>query len=66
MELLQVVSDIADILVAIDSCGVAFKDFQPGVGPYGEPQLVKLVADRLTALISIRVSLPLDELQICS
>lgn len=50
MELLQVISDISDSLVAIDSSGVRFKEFQIGVGPYGEPQLVKGVADRLSAL----------------
>ena len=47
MELEQVVTDIADSLKAIDSSGVPFKSFQAGVGPYGEPQLVKLVADYL-------------------
>ncbi len=47
MELEQVVTDIADSLKAIDSSGVPFKRFQAGVGPYGEPQLVKLVADYL-------------------
>ena len=47
MELLEVVTDIADALKSIDSTLAAFKDFQPGVGPYGEPQLVKLVAEHL-------------------
>ena len=36
-----VVSDIADSLVEIDSSGVPFRKFKPGVGPYGEPQLLK-------------------------
>ena len=31
----------ADALKWIDSTGVAHKNFQPGVGPYGEPQLVR-------------------------
>jgi hypothetical protein len=39
-----IVQDIADILKRIDSSRVPFKSFQPGVGPYGEPQLMKLVA----------------------
>lgn len=50
MELEKVTSDIADALVAIDSSGVRFKQFQPGVGPYGEPQLVRLIAAHLNAL----------------
>jgi hypothetical protein len=50
MELLQVATDIADTLAAIDSSRVPFKHFQPGVGPYGEPQLVKGIAARLNAL----------------
>jgi hypothetical protein len=44
IELSQLVADVADCLVEIDSSRVGFKEFQPGVGPYGEPQLVKLVA----------------------
>jgi len=47
MELHQVVTDIADALVAIDASGTPFKSFLPGVGPYGEPQLVRLVAKKL-------------------
>jgi hypothetical protein len=45
----QLIEDIADACVAIDASGVAFKAFQPGVGPYGEPQLVKQVAQFLNA-----------------
>jgi hypothetical protein len=47
MDLKTVVQDIADVLKGIDSSREPFKNFQPGVGPYGEPQLVKLVAERL-------------------
>jgi hypothetical protein len=47
MDLQTVVQDIADVLKGIDSSREPFKNFQPGVGPYGEPQLVKLVAERL-------------------
>jgi hypothetical protein len=50
MELDQLLNDIADALVAVDTCGVAFKTFQPGVGPYGEPQLLRAIAQRLNAL----------------
>lgn len=47
MELQEVVEDIADLLKTIDSAKTPFKAFQPGIGPYGEPQLVKLVAEQL-------------------
>ncbi len=50
MELEQLITDIADALVEIDSSGVPFKNYQPGVGPYGEPQLLAKVASRLTDL----------------
>jgi hypothetical protein len=46
-ELLQLVSDVSNCLYEIDASGTRFKEFQPGVGPYGEPQLVKLIAERL-------------------
>jgi hypothetical protein len=45
-----IVQDIADILKRIDSSRVPFKSFQPGVGPYGEPQLMKLVANGLNSI----------------
>jgi len=44
MELQELVSDTADALVNVDASRVPFRTFQPGVGPYGEPQLVKLIA----------------------
>jgi hypothetical protein len=37
-------NDIADAFVAIDHSMVPFRQFKPGVGPYGEPQLIKEVA----------------------
>lgn len=46
----QLVSDIADACVAVDRSGIPFKNFQPGVGPYGESQLVKLIAAHLNRL----------------
>jgi len=46
----QLLSDIADACVAVDSSGVPFRGFHPGVGPYGEPQLVKLLANHLNTL----------------
>jgi hypothetical protein len=50
MKLPRVIEDIADILVAIDGSGIPFKQFQPGVGPYGEPQLVHVIAEKLDSL----------------
>lgn len=50
LELRQLVEDVADAVVSIDRSGVPFKHFQPGVGPYGEPQLVRAVAHRLNGI----------------
>ena len=50
MELQTVAADIADALAAIDGSQVPFKRFQPGVGPYGEPQLTRLIAAHLDKL----------------
>jgi len=50
MELAQVANDVVEALVNIDQSGVAFKNFQAGVGPYGEPQLLTAVAQRLNLL----------------
>jgi hypothetical protein len=52
MELEQVISDVAAALASIDRSGVTFKQFKPGVGPYGEPQLLAAVARHLNALPS--------------
>lgn len=43
----QLIGDIAEAIRAVDRCGIPFKQFQPGVGPYGEPQLTKLIAKHL-------------------
>lgn len=43
MELAEVIEDIADCIVAIDSSGIPFRSYRAGVGPYGEPQLVKSI-----------------------
>lgn len=50
MDLEQVIIDMADVLKRIDNSNATFKDFQPGVGPFGEPQLVKLVAAEMSQL----------------
>src|SRR5208282_2202992 len=50
MELQEVVNDIASGLSALDAAGSRFREFQPGVGPFGEPQLVKKIAGYLNTL----------------
>ena len=50
LSLNHVLEDIANSLVEIDASGVPHSHFQPGVGPYGEPQVVKLIANRLNGL----------------
>lgn len=49
MGLFEITTDIADAVVSIDASRIPFKQFQPGVGPYGEPQLLKSIADYLNA-----------------
>lgn len=49
-DLNEIVHDIADALVRVDSSRLRFRGFQPGVGPCGEPQLVKLIATYLNEL----------------
>ena len=50
MELREIVTDVADALVRLDVSREPFRGFRPGVGPYGEPQLVKRVAMYLNDL----------------
>lgn len=47
MSLELLCADIATACLAIDANGQPFRAFKPGVGPYGEPQLVKLIAAHL-------------------
>lgn len=46
-ELSQLVSDVSNCLFEIDASGAHFKGFRAGVGPFGEPQLVRLLAEKL-------------------
>ena len=50
MNIDEVVNDVADAVASIDASRQPFRTFQPGVGPYGEPQLVKLIAAHLNKL----------------
>ena len=49
--LTKIISDIADSLVVVDSSGVPHsirgRTYLPGVGPYGEPQLLKKISQLL-------------------
>jgi hypothetical protein len=56
VELTQLVDDVMGGLTDLDACGIAFKHFQPGVGPYGEPQLVQTIAKHLNTLSPYRRS----------
>lgn len=46
---LDLVRMIADILKGFDTEKPVHKTFQPGIGPFGEPQLVRKIAQRLTS-----------------
>ena len=50
MNLNELVQNITEALVRVDASREAFRGFQPGVGPYGEPQLVRLIATHLNGL----------------
>lgn len=49
MQLSRLVRDVADALKAFDTECPVHKAFQPGIGPFGEPQLIKEVARRLNS-----------------
>ena len=44
-----IVNVIADILKEFDNEQPVHKDFKPGIGPYGEPQIVLEIAKRLSS-----------------
>ena len=50
MTLHEIAQKIVDAVVLVDSARERFRTFQPGVGPYGEPQLVRLIAAHLNNL----------------
>jgi hypothetical protein len=45
----KLIDDIGNAIKFIDQSGIPFKKFQPGVGPYGEPQLVKYIGQELSS-----------------
>jgi hypothetical protein len=46
----ELVNTIADILKLFDSEKPIHKAFKPGIGPFGEPQIVKIIAQRLSTM----------------
>jgi hypothetical protein len=50
VELAELVVDIANAIASVDASRAPHRSFQPGVGPYGEPQLVKLIEMYLNTL----------------
>jgi hypothetical protein len=50
MELFEIVKDIANALKQFDSEKPVHKAFKAGIGPFGEPQLVKIISERLNDL----------------
>lgn len=48
MQLAEIVRVVADILKDFDSEGPVHKSFKPGIGPFGEPQLLIEIAKRLS------------------
>lgn len=53
MEIQGLVRTIADLLVEFDAQRPVHKAFQPGIGPFGEPQIVREVASRLAGRGSV-------------
>jgi hypothetical protein len=49
MEFQEIVEIIADELKLVDQERPVHKNFLPGIGPFGEPQIVKIVSERLTS-----------------
>jgi hypothetical protein len=49
MDYKEIVATITGILKEFDTERPIHKNFQPGIGPFGEPQIVGVIADRLSA-----------------
>lgn len=47
MQYLYLVRTIADILKEFDDQKPIHKEFKPGIGPFGEPQIVNIIAEKL-------------------
>jgi len=49
MEYSEIVTSIADLLKEFDEERPIHKTFKPGIGPFGEPQIVGIIAERLSS-----------------
>ena len=49
MQLVEIVANISNVLKDFDAERPVHKTFKPGIGPFGEPQLVREIADRLSS-----------------
>jgi hypothetical protein len=47
MQYSQIIKTIADVLKEYDAENPRHKEFRPGIGPFGEPQIVRVISDRL-------------------
>jgi hypothetical protein len=50
MEFFEIVQTISGLLKYFDTERPVHKSFKPGIGPFGEPQIVKIIAQRLSQL----------------
>ena len=50
MQLEEIANDVLGALLHVDSSAEPFRHYQPGVGPYSEPQLVKRISSHLNSL----------------
>jgi len=50
MDIYDLMNDVTDAIVEVDASRIPFRSFKPGVGPYGEPQLLKLIVAHLNHL----------------
>lgn len=48
MQFSELLIEVANILKEYDCTKPIHKNFKPGIGPFGEPQLVKIISDSLT------------------
>lgn len=53
IELDRIAAYVLSALVEVDSSHIPFKSFLPGVGPYGEPQLVKHICKHFQNVSSV-------------
>ena len=50
MQLEEIANDVLGGILQVDASAEPFRQYQPGVGPYSEPQLVKRISGHLNSL----------------